>query len=226
MARKLISLNLSRLTYKALAVLAQAVHDGFLALVLVYPMPTVTMVMFQTHIDTLNDAITAWGPKGARGSHAQHLALIAAANVVRNDLRQLATYAMTTKPDDSDSWASLGFSIRRPKSAPVALPMVQNFHNFISRTVVAGTIKLKWKRPLDTDRSDVKCYIVQHSNTAVQPAITGSQGIANVIGLTTDTSIIIEPQHVGANYFWVTPFNSVGAGVSSDAVLYKAPAAV
>jgi hypothetical protein len=225
MARKLISLNLFKLTYDSLSTLAQAVHDGFVTLVADYPTPNPTMVIFQGHITTLKAAIVAWGPVGARGSHVQHLALIAAANAVRDDLRQLATYAMNTKPNDPDSWSALGFSIRRPKSAPVALQQVQNLHNFISRTVVTGTIKLKWKRPLDTDRSDVKCYIVQHSNTAVQPEISGSKGVVNVLGITTDTSIIIEPQYVGANYFWVTPFNSVGYGVSSDPVYYNAPPA-
>jgi hypothetical protein len=225
MARKSISLNLFKLTYGTLATLAQAVHDGFVTLAADYPSPKPTMLLFQTQIDNLNAAIIAWGTVGARGSHVQHLALIAAANVVRDSLRQLAAYAMTTKPDNQDSWAALGFAIKRPKSAPVPLQQVQNFHNFVSRTVVAGTIKLKWKRPLDTDASDVKGYIVQHSNTSEQPLINGSQGIVNVLGITTDTNIIVEPQHVGANYFWVTPFNSVGYGVSSAPVFYNAPAA-
>jgi hypothetical protein len=223
MARSLISLNLLRLTYAALAVLAQAVHDGFVLLVAIYALPNPTMVNFQTHIDALNAAILAWGPKGARGSHAQHMALIAAANIVRNDLRQLAAYAMNTTPDDPDSWVLLGFSVKRPKTAPVRLQAVQNLHNFISRDLVAGTIKLKWKRPLNTDRADIKCYIVQYNDTNVQPQIDGGKGVVNVIGLTTDTAIIIPVPFVGANYFWVTPFNSVGYGVSSGEVLINAP---
>jgi hypothetical protein len=45
-----------------------------------------------------------------------------------------------------------------------------------------------------------------------------------VIGIVADTTILLEPQYVGANYFWVTPFNSVGYGVSSDSVFFNAPA--
>jgi hypothetical protein len=204
--------------------MAQVIHDGFVAQVADYPTPNPTMVIFKGHINALSAAITAWGTKGARGSHLQHLELIAAANVVRDDLRQLVTYAMNTKPDDPSSWVALGFAVKRPKTAPTALQKVQNFHNFVSRTLVAGTIKLKWKRPLDTDPNDVKVYIVQYNNVAVQPLRDGSRGIANVIGITTDTSIVIEPPYVGANYFWVTPLNSVGYGVSSDSIFFNAPA--
>ena len=225
MARRLINLNLFRLTYDGLLTLAQTVHDGFVTLALIYTTPNPAMLVFQTNIDALQAAITAWGPKGARGSHAQHLALIAAANVVRDDLRQLAAYAMNKRPDDPASWALLGFSVRRTKTPPEALQQVQNFHNFVSRDLVAGTIKLKWTRPLGTDSNDVKCYLVQHSTTGVQPSIEDT-GVLGVFALTTDTSIILVPPSVGANYFWVTPFNSVGFGVSSQSVLYNKPAAV
>jgi hypothetical protein len=223
MARSLINLNLFRLTYAALAAFAQTIHNGFVALALDYPAPNPTMPIFQTDIDELNDAITAWGVQGNHGSHADHVALIAAATIVRNDLRMLASYAQNRKPDDFASWTNLGFNIKRPKSAPVSLQMVQNFHLFIARDIPSGKIKLKWKRPLATDPGDVKGYIVQFSNTIVQPAIDGSQGVANIIGIIPNTSVLVEPQFEGANYFWVTPFNSVGYGVSSDPLLYNAP---
>src|SRR4051812_17572002 len=111
MSRSLISLILFRLPYAALLLLAQTVHNGFVLLVADYATPNPAMLIFQGHITALSAAITAWGPKESRGSHAQHLALIAAANVVRDDLRMLAAYAMNTKPNDKDSWAALGFAI-------------------------------------------------------------------------------------------------------------------
>jgi hypothetical protein len=225
MARFSISLNVLKLSYSALRTLAQNIHDGFLAHALEYPAPTVTMLIFQGHIDDLIAAIDAWGLPHARGSHQQHVDLIAAANIVRDDLRKLSLYAMTTKPDDKDSWSSLGFAIKRPKSATAPLGMVRDLRIFISRLVPSTSIKLKWERPLDTDQGDIKVYVIQYNNTAVQPErVNGSQGIANVIGIVTDTSIILEPKYAGANFFWVTPFNAAGFGVSSDPLYYNAPA--
>jgi hypothetical protein len=220
-----ISLGLSRLSYSGLRTASQTIHDGFTAHAVEYPAPSPTMPVFQGHIDDLVTAIDAWGLPHARGSHQQHVELIAAANIVRDDLRKLALYAQTTKPDDKDSWSSLGFAIKRPKSAPVPLQMVRDLRIFISRLVPTGSIKLKWVRPLDTDPSDVKVYVIQYNNTAVQPALNGSQGVVNVMGISTDTSILIEPPYEGANFFWVTPFNAAGFGVSSDPLYYNAPAA-
>jgi hypothetical protein len=104
--------------------------------------------------------------------------------------------------------------------------MVRNLRNFVSRDIVAGTIKIKWERPLDTDPGDVKGYMIQYNSTNVQPEIDGGRGIVNVLGVITDTSLIVIPPYVGANYFWVTPFNSVGYGVSSDPLFYNAPGKV
>jgi hypothetical protein len=221
-----INLGLSKGSYRDLADNSQSIHDGFVAEVADFPAPSPTMPIFQGHIDDLETAITSWGPPGARGSRAAHDALVTAANVVKADLKQLASYAMATKPNDPDAWRRLNFNIKRPKTAPEPLQKVRDFHLFVSRAVVAGTLKLKWKRPLDTDPGDVKGYIIQSSDTAVQPAIDASRGIANVHALLTDTSIILEPKYTGANYFWVTPFNAVGCGVSSEPLFFNNPSAV
>ena len=217
------SLNVSYSTLKDNAI---KVHDGYIALAADYPAPTPAMPLFQTDIDALAAAITAWGPKGARGSHQQHLDLIDAAEVVRDDYRQLALYAMLTKPGDTSSWVALGFSIKNPKSKPVALEAVQNFHRFISRSIGDGLIKLKWKRPLNAKTTDVACYIVQCSATGVQPPLPDGHAIINIVDVVTKTSVIINPPFVGANYFWVTPLNSGGLGVSSAVVFYNKPAAI
>jgi hypothetical protein len=226
MNRSLINLSLFRMSYDVLASFAQTIHDGFVAQVADYPTPNPLMAPFQTDITELTKAITAWGPVGARGSHAQHTALVNAADVVKNDLRMLAAYAQNTMPDNPASWGLVGFAVKRPKTAPIPLEKVQDLRNFIARDIPAGTIKLKWKRPLATDPGDVKGYIVQFSNENSQPQINGSQGIVNVIGIVPETSILIQPPFAGANYFWVTPFNSVGYGVSSGPLFYNAAAPV
>src|SRR5436305_5619586 len=101
----LINLSLFRISYTTLAGFAQTIHDGFISLAAAYPTPNPLMPAFQADIDNLNAAIAKWGLKGNRGSHIDHLALVAAATVVRNDSRMLAIYAQNTKPEDSDSWA-------------------------------------------------------------------------------------------------------------------------
>lgn len=226
MARSLIKLLLYTLNFDALASFALTVHDGLNALVADYPAPNPTLPNFKLDIIALTDAITAWGPPGARGSHADHVALVDAANVVRNDLRMLADYAQNTMPDNPTSWGAVGFPVKRPKSVPQPLQAVRNLRNFVSRDIPSGFIKIKWARPLDTDTSDVKGYIIQHNNTNVQPDINGSQGVANVVAIVPNTSLQFQPPNTGANYFWVTPYNSVGYGVSSDPLFYNAAAPV
>src|SRR5690349_14251625 len=148
MARSLIRLSLYRLSYLALAAFAQIIHDGFVALALIFTTPSPTMIVFQDHIDTLNAAILKWGTKGNRGSKLDHLNLKAAAEVVRNDLRMLANYAESTKPDNPEIWTELGFSVKRGKSKPIKLQAVQSFHHFITREIALPGIKLRWKKPL------------------------------------------------------------------------------
>src|SRR5438105_635924 len=111
LSNPLINLGL-RISYTELQANSQKIHDGFITLIADYPTPNPTMIIFQGDIDKLKSAIVAWGPKGARGSHEQHLLLIAAAEKVRNDYRQLAAYAMNTKPGDKASWVALGFTIK------------------------------------------------------------------------------------------------------------------
>jgi hypothetical protein len=222
MAISLIKLNLFKMTFDVLSTFAQKIHNGFVTNIADYATPDPTMVDFQTDIDTFKAALLKWGPEGNRGSHADHIALLSAVTVIKADLGMLSRYAQNAQPANPDSWVNVGFTLKSAPKPPVKLQVVQNFHNFISRSLVAGTIKLKWKRPLDTERSDVKCYLIQFNNIGIQPEIDGSRGIVNGI-LVTDTSLIIVPPYIGPNYFWVTPFNALGFGVSSDLLLYNAP---
>jgi hypothetical protein len=224
MANFQISLGLSKMTYTALAAFAQSIHNGFIAMVAIFATPNPVMLVFQADIDTLNDRITAWSSMATR-TRTDLNNLRAAVNKVRTDLRMLADYAQNTKPNDPDIWEAVGFELKSLPSAPQPLQVVQDLHLFISRVLPSTDIKLKWKRPLGADRSDVKVYVIQKNNVPVQPLIDGSHGIVNnVAGITTDTSIIFEPPYEGVNYFWVTAYNAAGYGVSSDVLLFNAPA--
>src|SRR5437762_933891 len=111
-----INLNLQRLNFTSLAGFAQTIHDGYVAHAIVYPAPKPLMPVFQGDIDVFNSTISKWGVKGNRGSHTDYLALLAARDVVRNDLRRLSFYAQSVKPDDFVSWSDLGFKSKRSKS--------------------------------------------------------------------------------------------------------------
>src|SRR5437870_5041389 len=120
-----INLNLISLNFTALAGFAQTIHDGYVTHAADFPAPNPLMPAFHDHIDAHNAAIAKWGVKGNRGSHPDYLALLATRNVVRNDLRMLVLYAQNTKPDNVISWADVGFKIKRAKSKPQPLQMVQ-----------------------------------------------------------------------------------------------------
>jgi hypothetical protein len=215
-----------KISYKDLKEKSIKVHDGYVLLVADYPAPTPTMLVFQDDIDALSAGITGWGPKGARGSHEEHLILINAAEKVRDDYRQLAMYAMITKPGNPVSWVALGFTVKNAASPAVKLEPVQDFRRFISRKVPDGMLMLKWKRPLNSKPGEVRSYIVQVSNTGVQPPLPdGSHGVvnSNIVDIVIKTSSIISPPFVGANYFWITGINAFGLGNSSAVVFYNNP---
>lgn len=221
MSRRLISLSLSRLSYTALAGFAQTIHDGFVALVLIFSTPNPLMAAFQTDIDALNAAIAKWGVKGNRGSTKDHAILKTAANKVREDMRMLADYAANTAPNDPDSWIAVGFKLRKTKTKPPFLQMVQNFHQVISRALPAPDIRLRWKRPLDTEKNQVKVYFVIRAKTPVFPVSPDGHVVVNVIGITTDTAFVDKAPMIGDNWYWIVPYNSVGLGVVSDPLLAK-----
>jgi hypothetical protein len=214
-----ISLRLSRLSFTALAGFAQSIHDGFVAQAVIFVTPNPLMLVFQTHIDDLVAASAKWGTKPIHGSSSDKAALVDAATIVKLDLKMLAQYAMNTVPTDPSKWIDIGFALKNPRGKPLKLQVVQNFRHFIARDLAAPKIKIKWKRPLFTQSSDVKMYAVQRSNTPEYPLPPDGHAIINIIGFTTATEFIDSDPFVGANYYWVTPMNAAGLGVTSEAVL-------
>jgi len=77
--------------FQALADFGQGIHDALNGNA-TFPTPPVTLAAQQAAITALDNAIVAWGPKGNRGSHASHVALLAARDVVRENIRNLADY--------------------------------------------------------------------------------------------------------------------------------------
>src|ERR1041385_8769504 len=217
--RPLIRLRLSKYTYAGLSAFSQTIHDGITGNAH-YATPSPTMPDFQTAIDDLNTAITAWGPKGNRGSHATLVDLRAKVVIVKTMLTQLAEYVQNLDPYDDTFWIPVGFEAKNPRTPQGILQAVQNLHNFISHELNAGEVKLKWKKPLNVAvNGNVKMYKVYRNNS---PAFN----TAAVIGTPTKTTITDTPPAGTIVYYWVVAVNNAGDGVTSDVCLVTVPPAV
>lgn len=218
-----ISMNLDELDFGTLADFAKIIHNGFVAQAGDYPAPGPTMAIFLGHINDLNKAITAWGTKGNRGSTKDYSNLLKRTAIVKKDLTRLEKYAIATQPDNIISWGKVGFPLRKDRTKAGILQAVQNFHRFIARNIPGRHIKLKWKKPLETKRSMIRGYIIQANDKAIYPEDPRKRMLMNVIGIVTETNFIDTNPLPGANYYWVTPFNSAGLGVRSGIVKVVMP---
>jgi hypothetical protein len=216
-----ISLKATRLPIIDLLALARKIHAGFITHLAEYSMPKPAMPVFLLHILKMKKAIADWGSEGSRGGRNEHDAMRSAAKVVITDLRQLAAYAQSTRPNDADSWRSLGFALRLPRQKTKRLQKVQDLRRFIARDIPLSAVKLKWRIPLEAKEKNVKTYIIQRTNSPDYPSSHNS--IENVLGFSTSTSFIDKEPMPGPNYYWVTPLNGAGMGVTSEPVFYFAP---
>jgi hypothetical protein len=214
-----IALNLYGLSFNELAGFSKKIYDGFIQHAVDYPSPNPPMATFLTHINKLKDDIADWGVTGNRGAHRDYVALVTSAGIVRSDLQSLSDYAKSAQRNNPQSWANLGFPLRKQREKNGILEEVQDLRHFISRDVPAPGIKLKWKLPLNTKRNLVRGYIIQCSSTPDYPTDPRGRMLMNVIGIVTETTFIDRQPLPGANWYWVTPFNSSGTGVTSNGLL-------
>jgi hypothetical protein len=168
------------------------------------------------------NALAAWGPKGNRGSHANIVALREASLTLHQTLKALADYVQTTASitagNDFAAMATLitssGFKLAATPAPVGVLEVVQNFHNFFSRSVNKNQVKLKWKRPLNTNYpNDVKNYTVYRSATAVFNTATPVANTPKTSFLDTNISTSAQTW-----FYWIVPSNAFGPGIVSDAV--------
>jgi hypothetical protein len=221
MANQLISLKLTRISFEKLYFFAAKIHKGFVMHVADYPAPQPTTPAFLLHVLKLKRALAAWGTKGNRGSHKDYVALKLVASEVRDDLRRLAAYSQNTRPNDGKSWNELGFILKIGKQKPQPLQQVRNFRRFISRSIPVNQIKLKWSKPSGTDEKTVRVYVIQGSDKGVYPR--ASFGIPNLRAIVTETTYTDMDPMPGQNWYWVSPFNAVGMGVTSEPVMVIIP---
>lgn len=212
MAKDRIALNLQRLTFQQLHDFAIDIFNGMTAAAVTYPTPVPILATLTADTTALQTAITNWGVVGARGSHADYLALLAAAQVVKLDLVSLANYCENTTPYSGADFTSANWPLRDANTPQGILQKPQAVHQFISPQVQIGDIKISWTKPNGLNSSgNVKSYNVYRSLDS-NPA--NKIFVATVTKTTfTDTPTVpFQPKL----YYWVEGVNTNGAGVLSD----------
>src|SRR4051812_4918453 len=120
MRLNIVSMQLYRLTYEQTLVRANAVAFSANGNVN-FPSPSSpTLLQLNSMITAFSDALTAWGPKGNRGSHLAHLAVISTCKDLRTGLTGLALYAENVAQGDRDMLATIDWPLR-PVNTPTGV---------------------------------------------------------------------------------------------------------
>jgi len=209
MRRFLIRLGLAELSNSKLLERAQTIA-GAMNGNLSYPSPVnPTLVELGVMITDFSDATTAYGSASNHGSTAQLAAVTTTRAALEDGLTSLSYYCENTTPYDRDAFLSGGWEVKREKSPTVILQAVVFLHQFISRDVNYGEVKLKWSKPLDTSGDVINAYNVFRSTTA-------SFNSAAFVATVSKTSFIDSGLTQPFYFYWVVPIGAAGPGVTSD----------
>ena len=221
MRKPVIAIKLSPRNYAALADLGDRAVTSMTGNAS-FATPSPALTNLQIAITDVNSAITKWGQKGNRGSHADLVDLRVKARLLADMLKAEAQYVQNTAQGaastDYDAMAAIivssGFQLAGDRNPQGVLQKVQNLHQFISRKLNRNEVKLKWKKPLNvTSKSNVKEYKVLRANsTDIATAVE--------VAIVTKTSFIDSNNtgNVAAWTYLVIAYNAAGAGVTSDPV--------
>lgn len=204
--------------YLGIAALTANVIAGLTANPGNFPAPFPTIVTLTVDLLALNNAITAWGIVGNRGSHADWVALEAAALTMRNDLLLEADY-VNNLVDPTQPYAvqaafiaTSGFSVKNLPMPQGVLGMPLNLHRQMSDAISENDIMLRWNKPIGlTSPNNVKSYRITMLPTGVPPV-----SIFN----STKTSILITSAELAAGnvfhginpWFKIEAYNNDGFG--------------
>lgn len=218
-------LNVKKSNYNGLVNLGNAVFAGLTGnLAFTTPIPALTVIT--SDIDATEAAIAAWGPVGNRGSHADLMALRAAATQLYNDLLAEANYVQqTAQTANGTNYTAMaaqiitsGFSVKNPPVPQGLLGAPQNLHRVFSNSISLYTPKLKWKKPIGlTSPNNVKSYSIVRNTVNDLPSATFIQSV-------TKTSYIDVTAAPGQHYFyWVAGVNADGTGAPSMVLATNTP---
>lgn len=191
-----------------------------------YATPNPTLIALTADEVALSAAIATWGPVGNRGSHADLLALRAAATTAFNDLLAEAAYVQNTAQlaagNDYVAMAVVigtsGFGIKNAPQPQGILGAPQNLHRVFKNSISLYTPLLDWKKPIGlTSPNNVKSYQILRS-------LTNNLASALVIATSTKTTFLDVTAGAGTvYYYWVKGVNSAGSGAESMVLQTSTP---
>lgn len=220
MARAKVKILYPATNYNAIKTLASNVIAAMTTNVASFPTPAPTIAALALQYAALSAAITAWGPVGARGSHADLLALRAASYTMRNMLVQEAAYVQNlvnpsdTYADQSFFISLSGFAVKNAGSPQGVLGAPENLHQAFANNVDISFAKIAFKKPLGLlSKGNVKSYTIARNLTGMLPVD------ADIIATTTKTSYI-DHQLLGNAlvYYFVCAVNDAGRGAWTAAL--------
>jgi len=198
----------------------QGVNAQLIAEAVTFPTPPVSTGDFQTDIDALDATIVAWGSVGARGSHADYVNLLGAAQQVINDLDAEAGYVQSVARasfpgsyNDQKSIVLLAAMRVKNDSNRLALwGAVNDFQQLVKPNLLnTGFVHLKWNKPNvpagAMSKPPAYNVYISDDNITYTSAGTTSATYFNVnIGTGTP------------KYFKVAPVSAAGEGAPSSAI--------
>lgn len=210
----------------------QALHDYLITVVLSmtgnlnFPTPSPVLSSLTSAATALQNAITAWGVVGNRGSHLDYMNLRATALTAYNLLKQEAAYVQNTidptatESAQSSFILSSGFSIGQLPSPQGVLNPPQDFRQFFKQNINLHWIGLRWGKPLGLlSKNNVKSFTIYRGLTGV---------FADATELTTVQKVTyIDKTGLPATTYtyWVVANNSAGQGALSMPLIITTPLA-
>lgn len=144
------------LTWQSLNDFCTGVIGAMTTNAVTFPAPPVPLVDFSSDNNDLNAALTAWGAVGNRGSHADYIILLAAAQQVLNDLDAEAGYVQTVARasfpgsylDQVSTVLLAGMRAKDDSNRLAVWGAVNDFEQLVKPNLLnTGFVHLKWKKP-------------------------------------------------------------------------------
>ena len=216
MARPKVKIPVRLTQYQALASFAGNVVATMTTNIALYPIPLPSLAGITGFQNTLQLAITAWGPVHARTTHANLLAVRSAAFTLYTALVSLAGYVQNiidpTKSyaDQAADIALSGYSVKNSPTPQGFLNTAENVHQVFASNVSLYFPKLAWKKPLGLNSpGNVKGWQISRSLQGAGPII--------VIGTSTRCRFTDNTAVKGAQYYYyIAGINA--AGISPNTV--------
>lgn len=218
MARVRATTKLGNYNPTALALYAASIVTAMTTNVATFPTPPVALATITTNVTALYAAIAAWGVVGARGSHADLIALRNAVKVVQVNLQVTAAYVNQVAVGFGPTVALSGFTGTNPHTVIGVLGAPQDFRQLVSLRTLNGEVILKWKKPLNIGFGKVPTYVVE--------AFDSPTGNWVQVAITTRTKATIKnkPYNPATSQFLVRCYavNSAGNGAMTADLLVTA----